>query len=289
VSRLRSDARVAILATRDAQPRAHNPQGDVGVKTCLCSIACKNGTWTAEQIIDLAVELKYDAIELWGNFLGDVDEARRRQILQYCRDRRLAVPMISPYIGFFDITKGNLLPMVAECRKFLEIARSLGVPTIRSFAGFVCEITSATSDAANWAYAINGFAEYAAMAEQYGIDLALETHQQSLIDSLSGIEMLLRGVPSRRMKINFQIDEMPENSKMSITAIWNRLRDRVVHAHYHVPASDQAQSHTRELFRCMKKDHWDGYISVEYCKGEKAADVIARVGLEHLKEDWAAA
>jgi len=34
---------------------------------------------------------------------------------------------------------------------------------------------------------------------------------------------------------------------------------------------------------------WDGFISVEYCKGEKAADVIARVGLEQLKEDWAAA
>jgi len=259
------------------------------VKTCLCSIACKNGQWTAEQIIDVAADLKFDGIELWGNFLGDAGPDRQRQILQYCRDKGLAVPMISPYIGFFDIAKGNHAPMVAECEKFLKIARSLGVPRIRSFAGFVCEITAATCDDANWAYAINGFAEYAALAEQYDVDLALETHQQSLIDAMSGIHMLLKGVPSRRLKINFQIDDLPENSKMTITEIWHRLRDRVVHAHYHVPTSDAKREQTRELFRCMKRDNWDGFVSVEYCKGEKAADVIARVGLEHLKEDWAAA
>jgi hypothetical protein len=63
----------------------------------------------------------------------------------------------------------------------------------------------------------------------------------------------------------------------------------VVHAHYHVPASDAKRDQTRELFRCMKRDNWDGFLSVEYCQGEKAADVIARVGLEHLKEDWSAA
>lgn len=259
------------------------------MKTCLCSIACKNGNWTAEQIIDVAAELEFDGIELWGNFLGTAEPARRRQILQYCHDKGLAVPMISPYIGFFDITKGNHATMVAECETFLKIAKSLGVPRIRSFAGFVCEITAATCDEANWAYAINGFAEYAAMAEQYNVDLALETHQQSLIDAMSGIDMLLKGVPSRRMKINFQIDDLPENSQMSVTQIWDCLRDRIVHAHYHVPTSQAKRDQIRELFRCMKRDHWDGFVSVEYCKGEKAADVIARVGLEHLKTDWAGA
>jgi sugar phosphate isomerase/epimerase len=259
------------------------------VKTCLCSIACKNGSWTAEQIIDVAAELKFDGIELWGNFFADAGPERQKQIVQCCRDKGLAVPMISPYIGFFDISKGNHAAMVAECEKFLKIAAAVGVPRIRSFAGFVCEITAATSDEANWGYAINGFAEYAALAEQYDVDLALETHEQSLIDAMSGIEMLLRGVPSRRLKINFQIDRLPENSGMSITEIWGRLRDRVVHAHYHVPTSDEKQAQTRELFGCMKRDGWDGFISVEYCKGEKAADAIARVGLKHLKEDWAAA
>lgn len=259
------------------------------MKTCLCSIACKNGTWTAEQIINVAAELKFDGIELWGNFFGDAPADRQKQIVQYAHGKGLAVPLISPYIGFFDITKDNHAPMVDECRKFLEIARRLGVPRIRSFAGFVCEITAATSDEANWAYAINGFMEYAALAEQYNVDLALETHKQSLIDAMSGIDMLLRGVPSRRLKINFQIDDLPENSGMTITQIWSRLRDRVVHAHYHVPPSDAKREQTHQLFRCMKRDKWDGFISVEYCLGEKAADVIARVGLEHLRQDWAAA
>jgi sugar phosphate isomerase/epimerase len=263
--------------------------GETPVKTCLCSIACKNGDWTAERIIDVAAELQFDGIELWGNFFNGADPARCRQIVQYARDRGLTVPMISPYIGFFDISKGNHAAMVAECRKFLEIAAAVGVSRIRSFAGFVCEISAATSDEANWAYAINGFAEYAALAEQYDVDLALETHEQSLIDAMSGIEMLLRGVPSRRLKINFQIDRLPENSGMTITQIWNRLRDRVVHAHYHVPTRDDKQAQTRELFRCMKRDNWDGFISVEYCKDEKAADVIARVGLDHLRQDWSAA
>jgi len=259
------------------------------MKTCLCSIACKNGNWTPEQIIDIAADLEFDGIELWGNFFSDASPDRCRQIVQYGRDKGLAVPMISPYIGFFDISKGNHAAMIAECQKFLKIAAAVGVPRIRSFAGFVCEITAATSDDANWAYAINGFAEYAALAEQYNVDLALETHQQSLIDAMSGIEMLLRAVPSRRLKINFQIDRLPENSGMTITQIWDRLRDRVVHAHYHVPTTDEKQAQTRELFRCMKRDAWDGFISVESAKGEKAADVIARVGLEHLRQDWAAA
>lgn len=259
------------------------------MKTCLCSIACKNGDWTAERIIDVAAELGFDGIELWGNFLADADPARARQIVDYCRARNLAVPMISPYIGFFDLGKGNHAPMVAECEKFLKIARDLGVPKIRSFAGFVCEISAATCDEANWAYAINGFAEYAALAEKYNVDLALETHEQSLIDAMSGIEMLLKGVPSRRLKINFQIDKLPENSGMTLPQIWNRLRDRVVHMHYHVPADETRRGQTRELFRCMKRDGWDGYISCEYALGEKAADKIARIGLENLRQDWAAA
>ncbi len=277
------------MVMNHGQPMAVDRERGNILKTCLCSIACKNGQWTAEQIIDLAAELKFDGIELWGSFFADAAPDRCRQIVQYCRDKGLAVPMISPYIGFFDITKGNHAPMVAECEKFLKIAKFVGVSKIRSFAGFVCEISAATSDEANWAYAINGFAEYAALAEQLGIDLALETHEQSLIDAMSGIEMLLRGVPSRRLKINFQIDQLPENSKMSIPQIWDRLRDRVVHMHYHVPTTDEKRAQTRELFGCMKRDKWDGFISIEYCKGEKAADVIARVGLPHLKEDWAAA
>ncbi len=259
------------------------------MKTCLCSIACKNGEWTAEQIIDVAADLGFDGIELWGNFLGEADEARRRQIIDLCRAKGLAVPMISPYIGFFDISKGNHAEMVAECETFLKIARQLGVPMIRSFAGFVCEITAATSDEANWGYAINGFAEYAAMAEQYGVDIALETHRDSLIDAASGIDMLLRGVPSRRLKINFQIDDLPENSGMTITQIWDRLRDRIVHMHYHVPTDETSRAHTREVLRCMKHDNWDGYISCEYAAGEKDAARIAEVGLASLKQDWAAA
>lgn len=259
------------------------------MKTCLCSIACKNGNWTAEQIIDVAAELKFDGIELWGNFLGEADTARQQQILDYCRTRNLAVPMISPYIGFFDLGKSNHDAMITECAKFLKIAKDLAVPRIRSFAGFVCEISAATSDEANWAYAINGFAEYAAMAEQHGVDIVLETHKQSLIDAMSGINLLLKGVPSRRIKINFQIDDLPENSNMTITEIWHRLRERVVHAHYHVPENDTKRRQTRELFACMKRDNWNGYIAIEYCKGEKDAAAIAKLGLKEFKEDWAAA
>lgn len=259
------------------------------MKTCLCSIACKNGQWTAEKIIDVAADLKFDGIELWGNFLGDATVQRQKQIMDCCYSKGLAVPMISPYIGFFDLRKGNHQSMVQECEKFLKIAKGLGVAKIRSFAGFVCEVTAATSDEANWAYAINGFAEYAALAEQYNVDIALETHKQSLLDSMSGIEMLLAGVPSKRLGINFQIDDLPENSNLSITTIWNRLRDRVTHSHYHVPDSDVQRAQTRELLRCMKRDNWDGFISCEYALGEKDAAVIARVGLENLKADWAAA
>jgi len=259
------------------------------VKTCCCSIACKTGDWKVEQIIDLAAELGFDGIELWGNFLADADEGRLKEIRDYCDRKGLAVPMISPYIGFFDLSRSNYDEMIAECEKFLKIARQMGVPLVRSFAGFVCEISAATSDEANWAYAVNGFAEYAALAEQYDVDIAVETHDQSLVDSLEGIERLFKAVPSHRLKINFQVDRLVENSGVPISEIWQRIRNRVVHMHYHAHDDPVKREQTIEVFRMMKRDGWDGYISIEYCAGQNTADGIARVGLQRLLEDWNAA
>jgi len=259
------------------------------VKTCLCSVACKTGDWTVEGIVDVAAQLGFDGIELWGNFLAEADEARLKQIRDYCDAKGLAVPLISPYMGFFDLNRSNHDEMVAECEKFLRIAQRMGVPAVRSFAGFVCEISAATADEATWAYAINGFAEYAALGEKYGIDIAIETHDQSLVDSMDGIEKLFKAVPSRRLKINFQIDKLPEMSGMSLTEIWQRLRDRVVHMHYHASKDPAKQEQTKEIFRCMKQDGWDGFISIEYCEGQNTADGIARVGLQSLRELWDAA
>lgn len=259
------------------------------MKTCLCSIACKTGNWTVDRIIDTAAELGFDGIELWGNFLTDLDEPRLKRVREHCEAKGLEVPLISPYMGFFDLSRSNHHEMVAECEKFLKIAQTMDVPTVRSFAGFVCEISAATADEATWAYAINGFAEYAALAEKYDVDIAIETHDESLVDSIAGIEKLFKGVPSHRLKINFQIDNLPKTSNMALTEIWQRLSDRVVHMHYHASKNPVKQEQTKEIFRCMKRDGWNGFISIEYCEDQNTADGIARVGLESLQELWNAA
>lgn len=258
------------------------------MKTCCCSIACKTGQWRPEQIIELAAELGFDGIELWGGFLEDASKQRLRQIRSACDSAGLAVPLLSPYMGFFDLGKSNYHDMVEQCCKFIAIARTMGVGQLRTFAGFVSEITSAACDDANWAYAINGFMEYAALAEQAGVDILIETHRESLADSVEGIEKLLVGVPSSRLKLNLQLDEMVGLSQMQPEQIWQRLKHKVAHFHYRWWADELKRAQTRALLGCMKRDGWDGFISVEYVDGQDTADGVAREGLKRLREDWAA-
>lgn len=259
------------------------------MKTCCCTIACKTGQWQPQQIIDLAAELVFDGIELWGRFLENASPQQLRQIRAACDAAGLAVAMISPYMGFFDLGKSNFHDMVAECRKFIEIAHIMGVKQIRSFAGFVGEVASASCDDANWAYAVNGFAEYAALAEQANVDLLIETHTNSLADSVQGIEKLLTAVPSRRLRLNLQLDEMVKLSNLTPPQIWQRLKGRVAHFHYRHWAEPTKQQQTRHLLGCMKRDNWDGFVSIEYVDGQTTADGVARVGLERLRDDWEAA
>jgi sugar phosphate isomerase/epimerase len=256
------------------------------MKTCCCTVACKTGQWTPEQIIDLAAGLGFDGVELWGRFLEDASDERLREIRTHCDSAGLSVPLISPYMGFFDLGKSNYHEMVDECRKFLGISGKMGVKQVRSFAGFVSEITSESCDDANWAYAINGFMEYAALAEQAGVDILLETHTRSLVDCVQSIEKLLEAVPSRRLRLNFQLDDMVSLSKMEPEEIWSRLGSRVAHFHYRCWSDPIKREHTKRIFACMKRDEWDGFISIEYVDGEKTADGIARVGIERLREDW---
>ena len=257
------------------------------MKTCCCTIACKSGEWTAEQAVDLAARLEFDGVELWGGFLEKADADRLTQIRAACDQAGLAVPLISPYMGFFDLGKSNYQDMVEQCARFIEVARVMRVRQLRSFAGFVCEISSATCDDANWGYVINGFLEYAAMAEQGDIDILIETHKESLVDSVRGIEKLLQAVPSRRMRLNLQLDDMVALSDMEPEAIWQRLKDRVAHFHYRWWADPVKNEQTKKWLACMKRDGWDGFASIEYVDGEDTADRIAAVGLDRLREDWA--
>jgi sugar phosphate isomerase/epimerase len=125
----------------------------------------------------------------------------------------------------------------------------------------------------------------AAIAADHGLTIAMETHSQTLVDSVQGVRRLLEEGDGR-LRVNLQLDDMAANSKLPDgVAVYEAVKPWVVHMH--VPLSAQGTGRVadfQKIFAAMRCDGFRGFVSIEHCSGTGEPREAVAAGVKMLDE-----
>jgi 3-dehydroshikimate dehydratase len=240
------------------------------VKTSFCSIAYKPrpDVGIREIIRDVAAA-GYDGVEVWWPHVEGKSEAELGEIRAAAAEAGLAIPMLSPYLGNFNLAMTNYDEMIARARAAAPVAVRLGAPLLRAFVGWTCECSSLTAGEDYWRFNLRGLREMAAIAADHGLAIAMETHERTLVDSVAGVRRLVNEADGR-LRVNFQLDDMAANSALPDgVAVYEALKPLVVHMHAPLTAPDSPEAgELGRILAAMRRDGFGGFVSVEHCSGQ---------------------
>jgi len=254
------------------------------VRTSFCSIAYRHVPGAALPAIMHDVRnAGYDGLEVWWPHVEHLAPAALADMRAIASEAGLNLPMLSPYLGTFDLAMTNREEMLTRTRAAAPVAVALGIPLLRAFVGWTCECSSLTASAAYWRYNCDGFREMAAIAADHGLVIAMETHERTLVDSVHGVQRMLAESDSR-LRVNFQIDDIAVNSNLPDgLAAYAVLRPWIVHMHVPlVPNNTPRATETRRVLAAMRDDGFAGSASIEHCSGAGDPAAALRAGRELL-------
>ncbi len=191
------------------------------MKTSFCSIAFRKSPYNIFDIMTIISNIGYDAIEIWGNHLFDIDIDHLREFMI---DNDMTVSMISPYMDFTGSTD-DLKTSLGTAEKFIEIAKTISCQRIRVFTGLIGsnDATEAQID-----QACKGLKELCKMDST--IDFALETHPKTLVDNVDSTISLIEMVDAANLKVNLDIYHMWEVHQET-SEVFDRLFPYTTHIH----------------------------------------------------------
>jgi 3-dehydroshikimate dehydratase len=163
----------------------------------LCTITFRHQLISISEIANFARGNGFDGIELWGaharNLASQLDKDA-----DWLHDYGLLVPMISDY-----------LPLESDAetlrRKTIELsglARRWKAKKIRTFAGGRASHAVTDDERRRLAGELR---EVAATVADFGIDLLVETHPDTLADNAASTIRLIEEVDHPSLKINFDV------------------------------------------------------------------------------------
>ncbi len=194
------------------------------MKIGFCTIAYRHQKIKMREICKRIASCGYQQIEVWG---GHLHNTSIEEIKQYLQEFSLKPLMLSPYFNFTDGDK-QWKNSVVEARKYIDFARDLHCCLIRCFTG---RKGSRYSEEKNWKDCVEGIKIVADLAGQYNIDIAIETHSDTLADSFWSIDRLIKEVNRENVGINFDIFNLWEVNDEFIFQVFKRLFPFIKHIH----------------------------------------------------------
>jgi len=233
----------------------------------FCSLAFRNEP--IETVVRRLADIGYDAVEV---FFHHVDKHSQQQLGEL-RDtiRKLGISpiVLSPYLWLTRDEKLYAETMEIATRA-VEIARSLGIPKIRTFTDAGSDaLPSEKATEAHWAQCIKGLREITAMAPE--IDFVVETHDCSLANTIESCKRLIQETNASNLHLNFQ--PTTEFLEKGYIESFDALFPWIAHMHI-AQAGEGHADHWLEgpglidfpaVFRHLKGKNYQGTLSVEYC------------------------
>ncbi|HUT58144.1 MAG TPA: sugar phosphate isomerase/epimerase [Phycisphaerae bacterium] len=233
----------------------------------LCSIAFRDEP--IESLVPRIAQIGYDAVEIFGSQIDGKSDEELSALKDLCAEHGLRPLAVAPYLSLTR-SREAYDESLACAERFVHYCRVLGAPKFRTFTDVGPKgIGSDVATPQQWAQGIEGLKHITALDR--GIAFVMETHPQTLVDTVESIERVLAEVDAPNLKVLYQ----PGNTdfrQRGIIECWRRLRPHVEHMHIQNHRDDDAPPYVEEgtldlpaFFRAVKADGYDGSMSVEYC------------------------
>lgn len=193
------------------------------MKYSVCTISFRHQLISLERIANWAKAHQYDSIELWGVHAKNL--RRSSDFTPECLvEKGLSVSMVSDYLPL----DGDLGISLEGAKSLCAITRSWGAKKLRTFSG---NKPSAGMGVAERAACTNRLREYCKVAADYGIYLIVETHPNTLADTLESTLKLIEEVNHPALRINFDVIHVWEMGSDPIVAL-DHLAPLIEHMHF---------------------------------------------------------
>lgn len=193
------------------------------MKYSVCTISFRHQLISLERIASWAKAHQFDAIELWGVHAKNLRQSSdvNQEMLA---EQSLSVSMVSDYLPL----DGDLAVSLESAKSLCAITRSWGAKKLRTFSG---NKPSAGMSAEERTACTKRLREYCKIAADYGIYLIVETHPNTLADTLESTLQLIEEVNHPALRINFDVIHVWEMGSDPIIAL-NQLAPLIEHMHY---------------------------------------------------------
>ncbi|MEK0316183.1 sugar phosphate isomerase/epimerase family protein [Cohnella sp. 56] len=195
----------------------------------LCSISFRHELVSFGELIDYAAAAGFDGIELWGVHGRALLRSRPQELPRMLDDmnaRGLGISMVSDYADL--LAPDDRLPeLLQRWEELLDMAQAFRTRHIRLFAG---SRPSVAADERDWSRCAERLRELARIAAEQGVSIVIETHPDTLADTLQSTLRLLRDTNHSHVRINLDFLHLWESGTAPLEA-YRALSEWTVNFH----------------------------------------------------------
>ncbi|CAH2465325.1 sugar phosphate isomerase/epimerase [Bacillus mycoides] len=199
------------------------------MKYSLCTISFRHQLISFTDIVQFAYENDFEGIELWGthaqNLYMQERETTEREI-DYLKDKNLEVTMISDYLDISLLA--DFQKTMGKCEQLVTLANWFNTNKIRTFAGQKGSEDFSEQERKEYVKRIRMICDLFAQHNMY---ILLETHPNTLTDTLPSTLKLLEEVNHPYLKINLDFLHIWESGADPIDS-FQRLKPWIQHYHF---------------------------------------------------------
>jgi len=234
----------------------------------FCSLAFRNEP--IEAVVERLAGIGYNAVEVFFGHLEKHSPQQLAELRETMRKLGIRPIVLSPYFWLTREPKNTAESMEIATRA-VEIARALGIGKIRTFTDAGPDaLASENATEAHWAMCVKSLREITAMAPE--IDFVVETHNNSLANTLASCKRLIEETAVPNMHFNFQ--PTTEFMEKGYLECFDALFPWITHMH--IAQAGKDKEHWIEeageidfpaVFRHLREKNYQGTFSIEYCWG----------------------
>ncbi len=288
-----------------------------------------------EEAMKRAAKFGYDAVDVFAHrpmaFPMDLDADRRKKIVDLAKSLDLELAVVECCTNFMMSNHVLLFPQEKEIlyvKEACKLASDLGIKIVRILAGFFgyfqneyasvgygnpafhsrsMRVSQNKDWLEQWAYVRAGLKEVAAIARDYDITLALQTHPEITNNNEETLEMIDEvGADNLKVGLDLPLLESQETEFVKKTVL--SMKGLMVHSHSIAiatkatvggfvfgwdevtPGDEKDPCNWEVFFKACKDIGYKGYLAYEQCspiivKGHKVGglDEVDKRNVEQLK------
>jgi len=221
-----------------------------------------DGTMKYEDFIEEAYRIGLDGVELTLYWLPSKHPSYYRKLKRLALFRGLPVSCAGISTNFCSPNASERRREISAVEVGLDMARELGAPCLRVFAGNVPEGHTET-EATRWT--IESLKSCVGYAESSGVVIAMENHG-GITARADNVVNIVKGVDSPWFGVNLDLGNYREFTYHEIA----KTVPYAVHIHGKISVAEGAKLDYQRTKEILQEEGYNGFLSIEYEEKEDA-------------------